>query len=219
MKQPFARQALLIEDHPLMVEAVAHTIQNAMPGMRLVKAYSWREAQTYLYDTAQSYAFIISDLQMPGTTFDQTLNTLRQARPHTPIMALSVLNDVPTTRLCAHHRIWHLSKTTAATLLASTLMVCLGPELWQHCISLPISNTHPLRDLTPRQLRILQELAQGHKNREIAERLCISEETVHTHLSALFKRLNVKNRTQACKLYLQHGDPHGSGAIITPSWL
>jgi DNA-binding NarL/FixJ family response regulator len=56
--------------------------------------------------------------------------------------------------------------------------------------------------LTPKQNCVLAELAQGYSNKEIARRLCVSDETVRGHLTEIFKRLSVQNRTQATKYYL-----------------
>ena len=51
--------------------------------------------------------------------------------------------------------------------------------------------------ITPREMEMLEALAAGHSNREIAERLCISENTVKTHTSRLFEKLQAQRRTQA----------------------
>lgn len=63
-------------------------------------------------------------------------------------------------------------------------------------------NQDKLRDLgiTPRELEILEQIARGLSNREIAERLCVSENTVKTHSSRLFDKLGAKRRTQAVQI-------------------
>lgn len=78
----------------------------------------------------------------------------------------------------------------------------------------PIAATEPfklnesnLRDLgiTRRELEILELIAQGLSNREIAEKLFVSENTVKTHSSRLFDKLNVKRRTQAVQMGKERG--------------
>jgi DNA-binding CsgD family transcriptional regulator len=54
--------------------------------------------------------------------------------------------------------------------------------------------------ITPRELEILELIAQGHSNREIAEKLFVSENTVKTHSSRVFDKLGAKRRTQAVQL-------------------
>ncbi|MBO8126933.1 MAG: response regulator transcription factor [Firmicutes bacterium] len=66
------------------------------------------------------------------------------------------------------------------------------------------AHKEPGAKLTPRELEILQCLAEGKSNREIADDLCISEKTVKNHLSNLFRKLDVSDRTQAVLYGLKH---------------
>lgn len=59
--------------------------------------------------------------------------------------------------------------------------------------------------ITPRELDILEAMAAGHSNREIAERLFVSENTVKTHAARLFDKLSAKRRTQAVQLAKEAG--------------
>lgn len=160
-----------------------------------------------------SYAFILSDLHMAGAAHDVILQALRLWRPDTPILAMSNFQDAGTRELCEHYRIWHLSKKASASQLQEMLMACLGQHLWRQCAQLPADASHPLQALTQRQLAILQEVARGASNRDIAASLGISAETVHSHLRAIFKRLKVKNRTQASKLLLDRSHPMAPGEL------
>ena len=153
---------------------------------------------------SRSAGFIITDLQLPDCEPAQTLRNLRQSLPDVPVLALTMLDDTQTRALCADHRVKYLCKTAASEQLRQTLYDWLGPEHWAKWSMHPDPKDHPLRQFTARQRDILRELANGRSNREIAEVLCISEETVRTHIKALFTRLGIKNRTQASKFYLQH---------------
>jgi DNA-binding NarL/FixJ family response regulator len=68
--------------------------------------------------------------------------------------------------------------------------------------------THKLEQLTAKQNSVLAELAQGYSNKEIARSLNLSDETVRTHLAGIFRRLGVRNRTQATKRYLLDAQAH-----------
>jgi len=59
--------------------------------------------------------------------------------------------------------------------------------------------------LTPRELEVLAWVAQGHPNKEIAERLSISQRTVKFHVSSIMGKLGAANRTEAVALAVQHG--------------
>lgn len=81
-------------------------------------------------------------------------------------------------------------------------------------VEVPVARTEPfVRDparvealgLTPRELEILEAMAAGLSNREIAERLFVSENTVKTHAARLFSKLSAKRRTQAVQLAKEAG--------------
>ena len=81
-------------------------------------------------------------------------------------------------------------------------------------VEVPVARTEPfVRDpariealgITPRELEILEAMAAGLSNREIAERLFVSENTVKTHAARLFSKLSAKRRTQAVQLAKKAG--------------
>lgn len=196
--------ALLIEDHPMMSEAVGSSLWRWLPGLQLLRAYSLAEALAVLQRAASPPVFIITDLQLPASPPAKTLQSVRQWYPQGPVLALTMLDDQATQELCVRHQVLYLCKTAAADHLRQTLQEWLGVQCWQRWSAQPVLISHPLQELTTRQLDILRELANGRSNREIAELLHISEDTVRSHIKTLFARLAVKNRTQASKFYLQH---------------
>ncbi len=196
--------ALLIEDHPLMAEAVGSSLWRWLPGLQILRAYSWGEARDFLQLPSAPPAFVVTDLQLPGSDPEHTLKSIRQWQPDVPLMALTMLDDLSTLRLCEQHRAIYLCKTAAADQLKQTLQTWLGHQRWLEWSVHQVCVNHPIHGLTTRQTDILRELANGRSNREISELLYISEDTVRTHIKTLFLRLDVKNRTQASKIYLQH---------------
>ena len=70
---------------------------------------------------------------------------------------------------------------------------------------------HVLNPLTPREQDVLAELTKGKSNREIASSLFVTEKTVKTHISNIFTKLNVQDRTQAALYAVKHGLTEGSG--------
>ena len=60
--------------------------------------------------------------------------------------------------------------------------------------------------LTPRQIEVLELMADGKKNEEIAESLCCSAKTVHSHIEHIFQRLDVHNRLDAVLVWLKEGE-------------
>lgn len=70
---------------------------------------------------------------------------------------------------------------------------------------------HLLNPLTPREQDVLAELTKGKSNREIAASLFVTEKTVKTHISNIFTKLQVQDRTQARLYAVKHGLTEGSG--------
>ncbi len=70
---------------------------------------------------------------------------------------------------------------------------------------------HALNPLTPREQDVLAELTKGKSNREIASSLFVTEKTVKTHISNIFTKLQVQDRTQAALYAVKHGLTEGSG--------
>ena len=70
---------------------------------------------------------------------------------------------------------------------------------------------HVLNPLTPREQDVLAELTKGKSNREIASSLFVTEKTVKTHISNIFTKLEVQDRTQAALYAVKHGLTEGSG--------
>lgn len=67
-----------------------------------------------------------------------------------------------------------------------------------------------IKSFSRQDRKIVQLVAQGLKNREIAERLCLSEHTIKAHISRIFKKLNIKRRTQLVSLFMECGLDHSS---------
>ena len=73
-------------------------------------------------------------------------------------------------------------------------------RLIEHFVRRPPPGAHPSRELeslTPRELEVLRQIACGHSNAEIAQRLYVTDETIKTHASRIFLKLGVRDRTQA----------------------
>lgn len=189
-----------------MAEAVGNSLWRWLPALQVVRAYSWAEARQVLHQGPVPPVFIVSDLQLPGSTAEHTLQSLRQWQPDVPVLALTMLEGQQVQQLCARYGAHYLCKTAAPELLRKALQDSLDPQDWARWSVATEPTVHPLQGLTVRQKDILRELANGRSNREIADLMHISEDTVRSHIKGLFVRLDVKNRTQASKLYLQHKD-------------
>jgi DNA-binding NarL/FixJ family response regulator len=198
---------LIVDDHPLFVEALKLVIQNAFPDAVVVDATSIDSARAELAKCGP-FDLVMLDLSMPGTRGLDGLIELRTRHPKLPIVVVSALEDP---------RIIHEVMTCGAAgfISKSTRGADLGHairEVMAGSVVLPKGYQAPQADapasltadlaarlatLTPQQVRVLQMLRQGLLNKQIAYDLGVGETTVKAHVSEILRKLKVSSRTQA----------------------
>ncbi len=143
---------------------------------------------------------ICLDLKLPDTHGVSGVREVRAAFPHIPLVVLSAspATDYEDLALEAGADLY-LEKAAGASQLAQSLRALVAPES-------EFGDAAPENEkLSKRQKQLLKLLDDGLSNRDIAEQLGISEHTVKVHLWRLFRRLEVKSRTQATHWARSHG--------------
>lgn len=202
-------RVMMVDDHPV-VRAGLRALLEADEGIEVIaEVASGAEAQRVLGELAASEAglpdLVLMDLNLgEGEGGIETTRAVREAHPGVQVLAVTtfdaeadilgaleagatgyVLKDSPTEALLA-----------AAREAAAGRSV-LSPEVQQRLVH---RMTSPHTALSPRESEILEALATGATNREVAKRLFISESTVKTHLVHLYGKLGVDSRTAALKV-------------------
>ena len=148
---------------------------------------------------------VVLDLQMPGMSELDGFFAIRRRYPKLPIVVVSGVNDARTIRaLIDGGARGYIPKLASSEQLMEALRRVLRGEIYlPDALFLPDSQASTAADdkgmLTSRQLEILPLLAEGMQNKQIADALNVTEGTVKQHLKDLFRRLEVRNRTQAVK--------------------
>ena len=201
---PFAaeRSAVLFDPHPLWLEAVEQAIGRA--GVRAVGKTTSPEEALELVEEHEPDVLVaeISTEQGPGEGITFLLRA-REIQPELKIIVLSTSNDPQ-----------HIDSAFAAG-AAGYVLKSAHPEdvalairqAFEHSIYLAearVSATSNVAgpsdaasELTRRELEILQLVAEGHTNATLAKMLWVTEQTVKFHLSNIYRKLNVSNRTEA----------------------
>ena len=181
---------LLIDDHEIFLDGLALALQPLTKDLRIDTAQSASDAKKLLQ--TQEYDLILLDLRLPDITGIELLQQLQAEGNLTPVAILSASesnNDAE--RALAAGALGFISKgSDGEALRDSVARVLLGEVLPS-----PFPEQH--NPLTPRQREILPLLADGLPNKLISRRLGLSEDTIKTHLKALYQELNVHTRT-AC---------------------
>ena len=151
---------------------------------------------------------ILMDVRMPVMDGVAAIRLLAQQAPQIKVLVLTTFDDDEyVTKAMANGAKGYLLKDTPSEELAQAIRSVnqgytqLGPGLFEKVMvarSNPKVESPPeLATLTPRETEVLQLIAAGYNNREIAKQLYITERTVKNHVNSILRRLNLRDRTQA----------------------
>lgn len=193
---------LLIDDHALFRDALVLLFEHHLHEFRLLEAESVGEAVAVAREHGE-IALALLDLGLADSQGMASLAALRAALPELTVVVLSA--DARRETIVAAidaGAAGFVPKTARGTVLADALRTVLDGGVYLPAQALaPAGPETPdaavIDALSPRQVQVLQLLLQGKSNKLICRALDLSESTVKTHLLAVFRRLEVNNRTQA----------------------
>lgn len=196
-------KVLVIDDHPLIVEALAQLLPQLEPGVVISAAGDPAGAVTIL-DNDPDIALVLLDLALPGARGFDFLADLMLDYPGVPVVVLSATHDEATVNaaLAAGAR-GFIPKTAHPEALIAALRDALEGANAVRLHSPVVAHGDGISigpralGLTPRQVDVLKLLVEGKPNKTICRDLRLSEGTVKVHVSAILKALRVQSRTQA----------------------
>ncbi len=196
-------KVLLVDDHPIVCEALSGVLASLEANVHCHHVCKVGEALEYLAN-AQSVDLILYDWHLPDGGGIQGLIAISQMQAQRPVVVISANEspDIIHTALQAGAR-GYIPKSLPVPVMKSALRLILQGETYIPSASLQGGPSQAAPEvigetaLTRRQRDVLCLLNEGHSNKQIARCLKIAEVTVRSHASSLFKRLRVKNRTEA----------------------
>jgi len=196
---------LLVDDHNLFAEGLKTLLGDFDPKPLVVLCASCEEA-TQLPDLA-GFDIVLLDYFLSGQSGIDALGILRESCPDALIIVVSALDDPSTIReMIDNGAAGFIPKTSTYAELTSALNSVLAgstflpPSILRTGASRTAAaaeSNNGLGQLSPRQREVLNQVVRGKPNKVIARNLGISENTVKAHVSASFRLLGVKNRTEA----------------------
>ena len=200
---------VLVDDHSIVRHSLSAYL-NAQPDLNVVGAAASGEVLLAQLDLWQPDV-IIMDIAMPGgiNGIETTQQVIRRL-PTVKVIMLSGFDDEA--RIIGALRagaLTYLAKDAEPETLLATIRqaaqgkATLDPALQQ--LLLTAQGTRYRDLLTNRELDVLQGIADGLTNHEIAQRLTITDETVKTHISSMLRKLNLSHRTQLALFALRNG--------------
>lgn len=186
---------LIADDHALFRDALARLVRSLVAEARVEEAGSLDEIRACLAADPDCELLLL-DLRMPGCFDSDPVETLHQAHPAVPIVVISGSEQAgEAARARARGAVGFLRKSLAPDAMQQALQRLLAGEELE--IAPEPAGLRPEPHLTPRQQEVLQDLVQGASNKQIAQRLGLSEGTVKLHVAAILLALEAGNRTEA----------------------
>lgn len=206
-------RVLIADDHTIIRKGIKAVLE-VVPDIELVgEARNGLEAVEQ--DAHLQPDVILMDLVMPDVDGIEAIRRIKQQRSEARILVLTTFagEDLVFPAIKAGALGYHLKDSSPDTLVEAIRQVYQGEPALHPAIARKVlqellapSEQPPTADpLTHRELEVLRMLAQGWENREIAEKLVVSQATVRTHVSNILGKLHLASRTQAALYALREG--------------
>lgn len=203
-----ALKLLIVDDHPVFRDGLAALLRQTAPDTVVVQASTADEGMGLAAAHADLDAVFV-DLMMPGLAGEGAVREFARGFPALPVIVLSSSeNPADVRRAFNAGALGYIPKSASPQTVISALQLVLSGNVYVPPFMAYVTEPAPAADkaarlpaalaqLTGRQLDVLKHLREGLSNKDISSRLGIAEKTVKAHVAAIFKTLQVVNRTQA----------------------
>lgn len=200
---------LIVDDHPLFRHALIQAVRYSLPQAQISETAAVNEFYERL-ENGPEPDLVLLDLNLPGASGFSALVHVRAQYPALPIIVVSAHEDASIIqRAIAHGAMGYIPKSAHPNHIGEAIRQVLDGDIWLPP-NLPAANMNfdpraadetalaeRIQSLTPQQFRVLMMVAEGLLNKQIAYELDVSEATIKAHVTAIFRKLGVQNRTQA----------------------
>jgi DNA-binding NarL/FixJ family response regulator len=201
-------RVLSIDDHPLLSEGIATMINNE-PDMKLVATASTGK-EGILKHREIKPDITLMDLRLPDLSGIDVMIAIRTESPDARIILLTMFaGDVEIQRALAAGAHGYLLKSMPSEQMLETIrQAYTGKKRVPPEVASNLAEHFSEEPLTNREIEVLRHLTEGNRNRDIAKRLFIAEETVKVHLKHIMEKLGASDRTHAMAIAARRGFIH-----------
>jgi len=205
MSEPMKIRIFSVDDHPLMHEGIATVIRNQPDMVLAAEASSGREAILRFREHKPDVTLM--DLRLPDMSGIDAMIAIRAEFPDARIIILTTFaGDVEVQRaLESGARAYVLKNTPPKELVEVVRQVHAGKKRIPAEIAANLAEHYSDEALTGREVEVLRQIAGGNRNRDIADKLFITEETVKVHIKHIMEKLGASDRTQAVAIGVRRG--------------
>lgn len=194
-----------VDDHPLLHEGLATVVRNQPDMVMVAEASSGKEGIQRFREHMPDVTLM--DLRLPDMSgIDATIAILSEFPEARIVILTTFAGDVEIQRaLEAGARAYILKSTPPKELVEVIRQVHAGKKRIPAEIAAHLAEHYADEALTSRELEVLRQIAGGNRNRDIAEKLFITEETVKVHVKHIMEKLGATDRTQAVTIGVRRG--------------
>ena len=199
---------LTVDDHPVVRAGIAAMLANEADIEVIGEAANGGQAVA-LFEVHRPDV-VLMDLQMPEVGGVSAIRAIREIDPDARVVALTTYDgDADIHRaLSAGACAYLLKDAMIDQLIAAIRAAAKGKRVIPAAVANTLAEYTPRVDLTAREIELLEHVARGLGNKEIALAIGRSTETVKAHLESIFRKLNARDRAHAVTIALQRGFIH-----------
>lgn len=220
---PSIFRIVVADDHALVRGGLVQLVKLVEENVEIVETNDFQQTIDFLNE-GKPVDLLLLDLLMPGMSGMDGIKLICKDWPDVPVIVVSAREHIASIRSAlAAGAMGYIPKTSSPEVMMSAIKLVLSGGVYvpPHVLGSSSSNDDPIHEqaysaeslgnsleqgyaqLTPRQLEVLDLMALGKPNRDIANDLNLNVGTVKMHSSRIFKTLNVQNRTEAVAMYAQ----------------
>lgn len=189
------------DDHPLFRSAIISLLHRILDDLQITEVETFAQLAQHLEAQTALPSLVILDLKLPDVQGLGGLLTLKKQYDELPIVIVSGYDDSNIIRQTKEYGAsGFISKSLDMDDMAQAIANILQGDLYfPESINQPLADTATsgLAQLTPAQINVLALLKEGKPSKTMADIMGVTEATIKAHLTTIFKKLNVRNRTQA----------------------
>jgi DNA-binding NarL/FixJ family response regulator len=191
----------IIDDHPLVRQAIAMLLRRMRPASKVIELEKFSELQAAIIKNGEPELFVL-DLLLPGVKGTSAVKDTKAMYANVPLAVISSMPAGEAEETCIEAGAdIYIEKSSPANEISAAIQGLFAAENGDEEVAAPVGETK----LSKRQKQLIVMLDRGLSNRDIASELDISEHTVKVHLWRLFRRLDVKSRTQTLHFARMNG--------------
>ncbi|MBU2917002.1 MAG: DNA-binding NarL/FixJ family response regulator [Psychrosphaera sp.] len=200
---------LIADDHPLFREALIGALRTQFSELSIVESDSL-ESTIQQIENHDDLDLVLLDLHMPGSGDLYGIIRIREDYPELPVAVISGSDQLDIiSKVMGFGAMGFISKSSSSVQIAQAINNILEGDTWlppgiahqiQALSSDDLDLANRVAQLTPQQYRVLYLLHEGLLNKQIAYELNVTEATIKAHITAIFRKLGINNRTQAVLL-------------------